>query len=93
MISFFQKKTFFVDLLEDFTDFHNHLLPRIDDGAPTPEASLEMIEKFGKFGVRRFVCTPHIMGEYNPNTGETIRKALNELKTVIPENIQISAAA
>ena len=93
MISFFHKKTFFVDLLEGFTDFHNHLLPGIDDGAPTPDAALEMIEKFGKFGVKRFVCTPHVMGEYYPNTRETIGDALNELKTFLPSDIEISAAA
>ncbi len=92
MISFFQKKTFFVDLLEGFTDFHNHLLPGIDDGAANPEASLEMIEKFRKFGVKRFVCTPHVMGEYYPNTRETIGNALEKLKSVLPSEIEISAA-
>ncbi|MGY5851051.1 tyrosine-protein phosphatase [Salegentibacter sp. F14] len=92
MISFFQKKTFFVDLLEGFTDFHNHLLPGIDDGAATPEVSLEMIEKFRKFGVKSFVCTPHIMGEYYPNTKETIGNALDKLKPLLPADITISAA-
>ena len=92
MISFFQKKTFFIDLLEGFTDFHNHLLPGIDDGAPNPEASVEMIEKFGQFGVKAFVCTPHVMGEYYPNTRKTIGKALEELKAVLPSDIQITAA-
>ena len=92
MISFFQKKIFFVDLLEGFTDFHNHLLPGIDDGAATPQASLEMIERFRKFGVKNFVCTPHVMGEYYPNTKQTIGNALEELKAVLPSGIEISAA-
>ena len=29
MLSIFQKKYFLVDLLEGFTDFHNHLLPTV----------------------------------------------------------------
>lgn len=92
MISFFQKKIFFVDLLEGFTDFHNHLLPGIDDGAASPEASLKMIEKFEKFGVNRFVCTPHVMGDYYPNTKETIGNALEKLKPLLSSQIEISAA-
>lgn len=93
MISFFSKKTYVVDLLEDFTDFHNHLLPGIDDGASSVKDSLQMLKKFTEFGVKDFVATPHVMGDYYPNTPETITDALNELKENLPADISISAAA
>lgn len=92
MISFFQKKQYLVDLLEGLTDFHNHLLPGIDDGSPSVENSLEMILKFREFGVKKFVATPHVMGEYYPNTLETINAALAELKPVLPEDINLKAS-
>ncbi|AVR46879.1 histidinol phosphatase [Christiangramia fulva] len=81
MFSFFQKKRYLVDLLGGFTDFHNHILPGIDDGAKDVEESIELIEEFSKIGVENFVCTPHVMGEYYPNTPESIKKALDNLKS------------
>ena len=93
MFSFFAKKYFFVDLLEGFTDFHNHILPGIDDGSPDVETSLELIKKFGEFGVTSFVHTPHVMNDYYPNTPETINNALAELQAAQPANIKNTAAA
>lgn len=92
MISFFQKKKYLADLLEGFTDFHNHLLPGIDDGAKSIEESLELIRKFREFGVKKFIATPHVMGEYYPNTPETITSALAELKQVLPKDIELKAS-
>lgn len=93
MFSFFAKKYFFVDLLEGFTDFHNHILPGIDDGSPDVETSLQLIKKFGEFGVTSFVHTPHVMNDYYPNTPETINNALAELQAAQPANIKNTAAA
>lgn len=92
MISIFQKKIHLTDLLEGFTDFHNHLLPGIDDGAATPEDSLEMIRRFGEFGVRDFVATPHVMGEYYPNTPQTIKAAYEKLKNRLPEGVTLGTS-
>ena len=93
MFSFFAKKYFFVDLLEGFTDFHNHILPGIDDGSPNVETSLQLINKFGEFGVTNFVHTPHVMNDYYPNTPETINNALAKLQAAQPAHIKNSAAA
>ncbi|MCL6218880.1 tyrosine-protein phosphatase [Zunongwangia pacifica] len=93
MFSFFAKKYFFVDLLEGFTDFHNHILPGIDDGSPDVETSLQLLKKFEEFGVTSFVHTPHVMNDYYPNTPDTINAALKELKAAQPEHIKNSAAA
>ncbi|WP_037321050.1 tyrosine-protein phosphatase [Salegentibacter sp. Hel_I_6] len=92
MLSIFQKKFFLADLLEGFTDFHNHLLPGIDDGAKSTEDSVEMIRKFNEFGVTNFIASPHVMGEFYPNTPETIIPALESVKKVLPDGNTIKAA-
>lgn len=92
MISIFQKKRYLADYLEGSTDFHNHILPGIDDGAATVEDSLDIIKEFGELGIKDFVATPHVMGEFYPNDPETIRKALSDLKEKTPSDVSISAS-
>jgi len=41
-------------------DIHSHLLPGVDDGAPTPEVSVAVLRRFAAQGVRVVVCTPHL---------------------------------
>ncbi|WP_373056169.1 tyrosine-protein phosphatase [Zunongwangia sp. H14] len=93
MLSIFQKKEYLTNYLDGFTDFHNHLLPGIDDGASSIAESLELIEKFREIGISSFVATPHVMGEYYPNTPSTINSALKQLKKELPEEIKVRAAA
>ncbi len=85
MFSFFSKKIFLVDLLEGFIDIHNHILPGIDDGAKNTEESLELIKNFGEFGVKDFICTPHIMHNYYDNTPKSIKKSYKLLKSALKE--------
>jgi protein-tyrosine phosphatase len=44
-------------------DFHNHLIPGVDDGAADAEQTREAVETFLSQGVDRVVCTPHVSGE------------------------------
>ena len=41
-------------------DIHTHLLPGVDDGSPSVEASVPVLERFRKDGVTVLVCTPHL---------------------------------
>lgn len=41
-------------------DLHSHILPGIDDGAPTLEVALEMARLAVGDGIRTMACTPHI---------------------------------
>ncbi len=97
MFSFFTKKHFLVDQLAGFIDIHNHILPGIDDGAKTITESIELIKGFGEFGVRNFICTPHIMENYYPNDPATIASSLsllkNELQIKGMDQVRIAAAA
>lgn len=44
-------------------DFHNHLIPGVDDGASDAEQTRAAMETFRGQGVDRVVCTPHVSGE------------------------------
>lgn len=54
------------------TDLHSHLLPGIDDGVPTLDEALELIEALVQMGYQRLITTPHVSGERYPNTSTTI---------------------
>jgi protein-tyrosine phosphatase len=41
-------------------DIHTHLLPGVDDGSRSIEASLPILRQFGAGGVQTVVCTPHL---------------------------------
>ena len=91
MFSIFQKKTYLIDLFQNFTDFHNHILPGIDDGAQTISDSLGIINEFHQIGINDFVCTPHVMGDYYPNTPQTILEALEKVNNSSDFNLRASA--
>jgi protein-tyrosine phosphatase len=90
-----KRKTPF-DLSKLGVDMHSHLIPGIDDGAPTMEHSIAMLNKFAQLGYRKVVTTPHILGEVHPNTPETILSGLAEVQKELKElkiPIEIEAAA
>lgn len=41
-------------------DIHSHLLPGVDDGSPSVEVSVPVLERFASEGVQVLVCTPHL---------------------------------
>lgn len=78
------------------TDMHSHLIPGIDDGAPSLEASMELIMGLQSLGYQNIITTPHIMSDYYPNTPDSIRNGLSQVRSGIAEmglNIKIHAAA
>jgi len=42
-------------------DIHTHILPGVDDGSPSVEASIEMLREAERFGVTDVFLTPHYM--------------------------------
>ena len=79
---FFKKKEIpLVDFFpEGFVDIHSHLLPGIDDGAKDLNNSIELISKMRSYGIKNFITTPHVLGDVYPNTSETIKLKLKEVK-------------
>lgn len=41
-------------------DIHTHLLPGVDDGSPSADVSIPVLERFAADGVQIVVCTPHL---------------------------------
>ena len=77
MFSFFKKsKTNFEHLQ---IDFHNHILPGIDDGAKDANDSYNLRIGLQERGFEKCVYTPHIYTEIHPNTPASISNAYNTL--------------
>ncbi|SHN01110.1 tyrosine-protein phosphatase [Polaribacter sp. KT 15] len=96
---FFKKKEipltdFFTN---NFVDIHSHLLPGIDDGAKNIDNSVELILKMYSYGIKNFITTPHVLGDVYPNSSETIKSKLKEVRTALKNkgysDIKINAAA
>jgi len=77
-------------------DIHSHLLPGLDDGSPDVKTSLELIRELYSFGLKEFICTPHIFGDMYKNSSQTILPALEILQKSVKEefpDIKLAAAA
>ncbi|MHB1298383.1 MAG: tyrosine-protein phosphatase [Gemmatimonadaceae bacterium] len=48
--------------MSGIVDFHSHLIPAVDDGAPDIRHSLEALRQFATQGVTRCITTPHFDG-------------------------------
>ncbi|QWV99214.1 phosphoesterase [Geomonas nitrogeniifigens] len=58
----------------DFTDYHCHLLPALDDGAVDLRESLDMARTLCSFGFATVHCTPHLIrGGYENEPARVIR--------------------
>lgn len=64
-------------------DLHSHLLPGIDDGAPTLDVALDMARIWVADGVTTVACTPHILPGCYPNNGPAIVDAVAELQLAL----------
>lgn len=61
-------------------DLHSHILPGIDDGAPTLEVSLEMARIAVDDGIHTMACTPHIYPGLYMNDARGIAAARDALQ-------------
>lgn len=76
--SFFIKKKE-QNLFRGLVDFHNHILPAIDDGSQSLEQSLKMLNCFEALGIEKVLASPHIYQGLYPNTPKTIQAAYEVL--------------
>jgi protein-tyrosine phosphatase len=71
-------------------DLHCHILPGIDDGAPTLEVALAMARCAVEDGISVTACTPHIYPGLYPNTKEGILAAIASFREALAaENIPL----
>lgn len=66
-------------------DLHCHILPGIDDGAPTLEVSLAMARMAVADGITTLACTPHIYPGMYMNDGPGIKAARKVLQRELDE--------
>ena len=93
-----KKKIEITDFFGDnVVDIHSHLLPGIDDGAKDLSQSIELIKTMLSYGIKNFITTPHVLGDVYPNSSETIKTKLEEVRTELTnqglDDVTISAAA
>jgi tyrosine-protein phosphatase YwqE len=61
---------------DNYIDIHSHLLPGIDDGASTIEDTTTLINGLEEIGFKKFITTPHVMGDVWPNTSNQINEKM-----------------
>jgi protein-tyrosine phosphatase len=68
------------DPTREMVDIHCHVLPDVDDGAPTMEVALEMLRRGAEDGTRVAVLTPHIKAGGGQELTELHHRRLDELR-------------
>lgn len=63
-------------------DLHTHILPGLDDGVATLEASVELARRAAASGVEAIAATPHVREDY-PTSVEAMNRSLTEVRARI----------
>ncbi len=85
-MSLFKKSYWLEDFSSLVIDFHNHVLPGIDDGSATLEESLKMLNSWVELGYKKVITSPHVIHALYPNTKERILGQMYHLQDIIKEN-------
>jgi protein-tyrosine phosphatase len=64
-------------------DLHNHILPGVDDGAADVSVAIAMAKMAVEEGTTDLACTPHILPGLYHNRGNSIQRAVEELRQVL----------
>jgi protein-tyrosine phosphatase len=63
-------------------DLHTHILPGIDDGVATLEASVELARSAAAAGVVAIAATPHVREDF-PTTADRMEEALSDVRAAV----------
>ena len=90
----FQSKVALKDsgVFDNYTEWHCHLLPGVDDGVQKMEESLKLLALYEKLGVKEVWFTPHIMEDV-PNEPAKLKMRLAELQAQYQGGIRLHLAA
>ncbi len=92
MFGFGRKKTPVRQLMSGLYDVHSHLLPGVDDGSPSAEVSLKLLESLEQMGVKGIYLTPHIMaGNYGGNNRISLSKRFETFVYNGPIKLKLAA--
>lgn len=76
----------------DFTDWHCHILPGVDDGFRNMDDSLKALSFYADLGITEVWLTPHIMEDI-PNTPDELRARFSELLAAYKGPVRLHLAA
>lgn len=85
VFSIFSKKSDSDNKLFFTTDMHSHVVPGIDDGSPSVERSVELVQRMMGWGLEKLIVTPHVTQDTFENTPEIIEEAYGQLQTGLKE--------
>lgn len=80
-------------LISGMTDIHSHLFPGIDDGIPNRKDCVTALNSMLQMGIKRIVCTPHIMENYPLNSKVYLSERFGEFQSLLPEGMEGHLAA
>ncbi len=80
------------ELFKGLKDYHSHILPGVDDGIKSIEASLEALAYFEELGITHVTLTPHVMVDVNTNS-QAIDTAYAELQEAYKGSISLALAS
>jgi protein-tyrosine phosphatase len=63
-------------------DLHTHILPGLDDGVATLEASVDLAARAAEAGVEAIVATPHVREDF-PTSVEAMNRSLADVRACI----------
>jgi protein-tyrosine phosphatase len=66
-----------------YVDIHCHILPDVDDGAPSLADALEMATMASADGIQTIIATPHANHEYPPRPAEELLQRVASLQAEI----------
>lgn len=72
-----------------FTDYHSHILPKIDDGSKSAEESVQMLEKLSEQGLERVVATPHFYAHREESVESFIKKRKSAYEKLCRKDIPV----
>lgn len=75
------------------TDYHSHILPKIDDGAKDVGMSMKMLEILKTQGIERVIATPHFYFHKQKSVSDFLRKRDNALKKIDSSPLEIVTGA
>ncbi|WP_223833923.1 tyrosine-protein phosphatase [Spirosoma profusum] len=67
-------------------DIHSHLLPGLDDGVKDTEQALACLTQLSEWGIQKIITTPHVSGDWYPNSSDSIRQMRATLQSLIDEH-------
>lgn len=75
-----------------FIDWHNHILPGVDDGVQTIDEALQILAEYERLRIKEVWLTPHIMEDI-PNTTKHLQERFDELQSAYSGNITLHLAS